>query len=75
LRLESRLLNALVELRAGGWERELFKQSKGDRPLGDLLEKVPTGVAWETVREELFLFYQLAVLNFYATTPVGLKLD
>src|SRR4030095_5153151 len=69
LRLESRLLNMLVELRTAGWEYELLKQSNGDRPLGEVLKKIPSGVSREKVRKQLFLFYQLAVLNLYAPTP------
>ena len=73
LRLESRPINTQVELCAEGWEHELLKQSNDDRSLGDLLQKVPSAVAWETVRQKLFLFYQLAVLNYLP--PAGIKLD
>lgn len=74
LRLASRSMNKLVVLRAGGWEHDFLKRSNGDRPIGDLLSSVPSGVSWETVREELFLFYQLGILNFYGPRA-GLKLD
>jgi len=66
LRLESRSLNMLVELSTGGWEYELLRQSKGDRPLGEILKKIPSRVSRQKVRNQLFLFYQLAVLNLYA---------
>jgi SAM-dependent methyltransferase len=68
LRLKSEPLNMLVELGTAGWEYELLKQSKGDRPLGEMLKKIPSGVSREKVRKQLFLFYQLAALNLYAPT-------
>jgi SAM-dependent methyltransferase len=69
LRLRSQPLNMLVELRTAGWEYELLKQSNGDRPLGEVIKKIPSGVRREKVRKQLFLFYQLAVLNLYASRP------
>jgi len=61
----------LVELRTAGWEYEVLKQSDGDRSLGEVLKKIPSDVSREKVRKQLFLFYQLAVLNLYApTTPI-----
>jgi hypothetical protein len=61
----------LVEVRTAGWEYELLKQSNGDRPLGEVLKKIPTGVSREKLRKQLFLFYQLAVLNLYASTSLA----
>lgn len=64
LRLKSVPINTLVELDSASWEAEFLQCATGKATLSEILRKFPRKVAWETVRDRLYLFYHLAAINF-----------
>ena len=71
LRLKSVPINTLVELDCASWEEEFLQCASGKATLSEILRKFPREIAWETVRDRLYLFYHLAVINF--ERPQGQK--
>jgi SAM-dependent methyltransferase len=66
LRLESEPINTIVEIDSAKWEYQFLKCSTGKRSVRQILQEVPERVSSETLSKRLYLFYQLAVLNFEA---------
>jgi SAM-dependent methyltransferase len=64
LQLKSSPINTLVEIDSAHWEHQFLRYSNGERTLGEILRELPEKVGWEAVRQRLYLFYQLAVINF-----------
>jgi len=64
LKIENRLSNTSIELRAAQWEIDLLRASNGERSLREILAPVDPAVPTATLRSRLYLFYQLNLLNF-----------
>jgi SAM-dependent methyltransferase len=64
LRLESEPINTIVEIDSANWERQFLRSSTGKRTMAEILQQLPEGVGWEALQKRLYLFYQLAVINF-----------
>jgi SAM-dependent methyltransferase len=64
LRLKSVAINTLVELDCGTWEKEFLQYATGKTTLSEILRKFPRKIAWNTMRDRLYIFYHLAVINF-----------
>jgi hypothetical protein len=64
LRLVSLPTNTVVEINAAKWEGPFLRRSNGKRTVGEILAKLPQRVGREALRKRLYLFYQLAVINF-----------
>jgi SAM-dependent methyltransferase len=64
LRLKSSPINTLVEIDSAHWEHQFLRCSTGERTLGEILAELPENVRWDAVCKRLYLFYQLAVINF-----------
>lgn len=64
LRLESEPINTIVEIDSAKWEYEFLRCSTGKRTVGEILRGLPERVGWEALRTRLYLFYQLAIINF-----------
>jgi SAM-dependent methyltransferase len=64
LRFESEPINTRVEIDSANWERQFLRCSNGKRTIAQILEHLPERVRWEAVWKRLYLFYQLAVVNF-----------
>jgi len=63
LKLKSPSTNTLVELRIPEWEIELLRRSDGKHSIGDILRSVPARIPRAFLRDQLYLLYQLAVIN------------
>jgi hypothetical protein len=63
LKLKSPPTNTLVELRIPGWEIELLRRSDGKDSIGDILQSIPVRIPRGFLRDQLYLLYQLAVIN------------
>jgi SAM-dependent methyltransferase len=64
LRLKSPPINTLVEVDSAGWEHQFLRCSTGERTLAEILRELAQNVGWQTVCQRLYVFYQLAVINF-----------
>jgi SAM-dependent methyltransferase len=64
LRLKSPPINTLVEVDSAGWEHHFLRCSTGERTLAEILRELAQNVGWQAVCQRLYLFYQLAVINF-----------
>ncbi len=71
LKLKSPSTNTLVELRIPGWEIELFRRSNGKDSIGDILQSIPVRIRRGFLRDQLYLLYQLAVINLLPPLPRG----
>ncbi|MEO5720484.1 MAG: class I SAM-dependent methyltransferase [Chthoniobacterales bacterium] len=60
LRLQNRQANLSVEIRGQDWEIELLRASDGARAVRDIV----SGFAPATIRQQLYRFYLLDLLNF-----------
>jgi SAM-dependent methyltransferase len=67
LRLESAPINTLLEIDSAHWEHQFLRSSTGELRLDEILRELPDRLGWDAVRERLYLFYQLAVINFGQT--------
>jgi SAM-dependent methyltransferase len=63
LTLESRPINTKVNLRVPQWEVEILRSSNGERSLGEILDPVRPSVSAKSLREAMYLLYQLGVVN------------
>lgn len=63
LKLKSPTSNTLVELRTPGWQIELLRRSNGEGSINDILRPVAVGIAWDSLRDQLYLLHQLGVIN------------
>jgi len=64
LRLKSLPINTLVEIDSTGWEDQFLNRATGATTVGQIWRELPQRVAWEPLCQRLYLFYQLAVINF-----------
>jgi SAM-dependent methyltransferase len=64
LLLKSSPINTLVEVDSAGWEHQFLRCSTGERTLAEILRELAQNVGWQTVCQRLYVFYQLAVINF-----------
>jgi hypothetical protein len=64
LRLKSLPLNRLVEIDSAVWERQFLRCCSGGSTLAEILRALAQNVGWQAVCQRLYLFYQLAVINF-----------
>jgi SAM-dependent methyltransferase len=64
LRLESEPINTIVEIDSATWEYQFLRSSTGEPNVGEVLKRLPGHVAWGPLSKRLYLFYQLAVINF-----------
>jgi hypothetical protein len=64
LRLESEPINTIVEIDSARWEYQFLRCSTGKRTVGEILRGLPERVGWERLCKRLYLFYQLAAINF-----------
>src|SRR4029077_15427018 len=63
LTLKSRPINTKVTLQAPLWEIEILRRSDGDHSLGEILDPVRPAVSAKSLREGMYLLYQLGVIN------------
>jgi len=63
LNLKSPATNTLIELRIPEWEIELLRRSDGKHSIGDILWSVLARIPRAFLRDQLYLLYQLAVIN------------
>jgi SAM-dependent methyltransferase len=63
LTLESPSTNTKVTLRVPRWEVEILKKGDGVRSLREILDPVRPPVSAKSLREAMYLLYQLGVLN------------
>jgi SAM-dependent methyltransferase len=64
LQLESEPINTIVEIDSAKWENQFLRLSTGERRLADILPQLPERFGWERLLKRLYLFYQLAAINF-----------
>jgi SAM-dependent methyltransferase len=69
LKIQSRATNTLIELRVPEWEIEILRKSDGQLPLGGILASVTPAVRAASLRQQLYVLYQLNVLNFLPPAP------
>jgi SAM-dependent methyltransferase len=62
-KLESRPLNARIEWRMPEWELEILRLGCGKESLRTILDRMPLTVPAKDLREQLYLLYQLGVIN------------
>ena len=65
----SRSTNALVEMRVPRWELEIFRRSNGTHSLRQILDTLPAPPPGKTLRSQLYLLHQFAVLNLLPPRP------
>ena len=63
LTLRSRPVNTKVNLRVPQWEVEILRRSNGERSLGEILDPVKPAVSAKSLRQAMYLLYQLGVVN------------
>jgi SAM-dependent methyltransferase len=66
LRLESAAANTLVEITQSRWEGPFLQAADGRRSVRQILQTLPTRVAWSDLGSGLYMLYQLGALDFSA---------
>lgn len=63
LTLKSPSTNTKVSLRVPRWEVEILRKSDGERSLREILDPIRPAVSAKSLREAMYLLYQLGVVN------------
>jgi SAM-dependent methyltransferase len=63
LTIASPVFNLSMEWRMPEWELELLSRGDGNRSLGNVLSKIPLSVPFPDLRKQLYLLYQLGIIN------------
>ena len=69
-KIKSPSLNTRIEWRMPEWELDILRQSAGQESLRTVLDRMPLAVSARDLREQLYLLYQLGVINLL---PGGMK--
>jgi SAM-dependent methyltransferase len=69
-KIKSTSLNTRTEWRMPEWEIEILRQSDGKQSLRTVLDRIPLAVPAKDLRDQLYLLYQLGVINLL---PAGMQ--
>jgi len=69
-KIKSSFLNARLDCRMPEWELEILRRGDGTQSLRTVLDGIPLAVPAKDLREQLYLLYQLGVINLL---PGGMK--
>jgi SAM-dependent methyltransferase len=61
--LKSPATNTRLDYQMPEWELEVLRKSNGNRPLCEILKQIPVAVPRKVLRQQLFLLYQLLVIQ------------
>jgi hypothetical protein len=62
-KIKSSSLNTRIEWRMPEWELEILRRGDGTQSLQSVLDGMPLAVPAKNLREQLYLLYQLGVIN------------
>lgn len=71
--LKSVPVNTRLEWRMAEWEMEILRQSGGSRSLGEILRRIPARVDRGELRRQLYVLFQLMVINLLPPAAPGSK--